>query len=470
MLVTVAALLVAEILLLLFVTFGVILNPQFIPYLAAESITSSAAELYPYLDETPPDTNGIYSWLTRTAVTGFTGGESQGEVQFSPSYFSQGDGQVLVLDTQDRVQAILPQQPALIGKPVDIKSYPGLETLLPLAHAGEQNSSKLYVYAPDQRLTIAAPVVGPDNKVRGTLVVSGTLFESEGTDWRGFFSLFGYSLLFFTIAAGLVGTFFGFITARGLTKRLRAVSRAADAWSRGDFSVRIPDRSGDELSQLAGRLNQMSGQLQTLMQTRQELASLEERNRLARDLHDSVKQQVFATAMQVGAAKELTSADPGAALVHLNEAERLARLAQQELNALIRELRPAALENKGLVKAMREHLADWSAQNHIPADLRVQGERPLPLTSEQALYRVMQEALSNIARHSGATTVQLHLSWQEKQITLSIQDNGHGFDVNAPQQGVGLHSMCERLEALGGTLHIHSDSHGTCVEAICPLS
>jgi NarL family two-component system sensor histidine kinase LiaS len=146
--------------------------------------------------------------------------------------------------------------------------------------------------------------------------------------------LVGISLILFTIAAGLVGTVFGYFTARGLTKRLRTLSRAADSWSKGSFSIIVQDRSEDELGQLAQHLNQMAEHLQNLLQTRQELATLDERNRLARELHDSVKQQVFATSMQVGAARASIDQDPQAAQAHLAEAEQLSRQAQKELTTL----------------------------------------------------------------------------------------------------------------------------------------
>jgi signal transduction histidine kinase len=217
------------------------------------------------------------------------------------------------------------------------------------------------------------------------------------------------------------------------------------------------------------RLNEMSEQLKALLQTRQELASLEERNRLARDLHDSVKQQVFATVMQVGAARELMTANPAAAETHLIEAERLARLAQQELTVLIRELRPAALEGRGLAAALRDYLANWSQQCGIAHNLRVQGERALALTAEQALYRVIQEALSNIARHSSATQVDIHLAWLDGRLRLTIEDNGSGFNPESnANHGVGLHSMSERVEGLNGTLTIESSPRGTKILIDCP--
>jgi NarL family two-component system sensor histidine kinase LiaS len=214
----------------------------------------------------------------------------------------------------------------------------------------------------------------------------------------------------------------------------------------------------------------MAEQLQNLLQTRQELATLEERNRLARELHDSVKQQVFATAMQVGAARALLDQHPEASKENLAQAEQLVRQAQQELTTLIRELRPAALEGKGLATALRDCVADWSRQNQIPAEVRVRGERPLPLRLEQALFRVAQEALTNIARHSQATAVELDLVWRQNQVILAIADDGQGFNVLAKDgKGLGLHSMRERIEALGGHLEVKSKT-GAGTQVIAQVS
>ena len=285
------------------------------------------------------------------------------------------------------------------------------------------------------------------------------------------FLLFPSALAILGFAA-VVGTVFGFITARGLTRRVDRLIQAADAWSRGNFSVAVHDTSQDELSHLARHLNRMAEDLQNLLQAREELAALEERNRLAQDLHDSVKQQVFAAAMQVAAARHLLDQNPGQAKIHLEEAERLARQAQRELTALIRELRPAALEGKGLAAALREYVAEWARQTGIDADVHVQGERPLPLHVEQALFRIAQEALSNVAKHSGATRAVVRLVWETEHVVLTVEDNGQGFDVEASLgQGLGLRSMEARARRLNGYLRVESrPGEGTRIIARCPVT
>ncbi len=187
-----------------------------------------------------------------------------------------------------------------------------------------------------------------------------------------------------------------------------------------------------------------------------DLAVAEERNRLARDLHDSVKQQVFATTMQLGAARVLLQHDPQAAHAHVVEAEQLAQQAGAELSLLIHELRPVALGDKGLAEALHTYSRDWSRQTHIRADMHLQGERRLPPATEHALLRVAQEALANVARHSQATAVTIDLTYAPEGVTLAITDDGHGFDSTTAATGVGLASMRERIEGLGGCMHVTS--------------
>jgi two-component system, NarL family, sensor histidine kinase LiaS len=469
-LVTVVALLVVEIAVLGVVVI-VLFNSNILPSLAAQAVFGTASQVAPYLEEQPPDMVGLHNWLDKISVSGYSYLDSTGDyVEFKSDTFTGKDGQILILDPQKNLLAAFPSSTSFpIGEPVDISSKAELGPLLDLALSGEDNYHELYRVSSKRMLLVAVPVKSKDGKVLGAMVFTGTLVSLE----RSFGQIpafFGGSLLLFTAAAGIVGTVFGLVTARGLTRRLRKVTQAADAWSRGDFSVTIADRSNDELGQMARRLNRMSQQLENLLHTRQELATLEERNRLARDLHDSVKQQVFATAMQVGAARELLPGDPTQAKNRLSDAEQLARQAQQELSSLIRELRPVALENKGLVVALRELLAEWSKQTGVQAELRLQGERTLPLGIEQTLYRVVQEALANVIRHSGAARADVRLTWESNRVNLSIRDNGHGFDLDtAAGQGVGLQSMRERVQESGGTFTVDSNTSGTQIEAVIPL-
>lgn len=345
------------------------------------------------------------------------------------------------------------------------QSWANLQAVL---HDSRGTTSKVDSEA-DGTLVAEAPIVGNAGNLQGVLILKTAkpdIFQLV----RDFLQLIIITGIVVTIIAAIAGTVFGYLTARGLTRRLKRLSSAADRWGNGDFSAFTHDTSQDELGQMSRQLNNMAEQLRNLLQARQELATLEERNRLARDLHDSVKQQIFAVVMQIGATKILLNRDVNAAEVRLNEAEKLIKQAQQELTSLIRELRPAALEGKGLVTALRELTTDWVQQTDIVANLRVEGTQTLSLAVEEALFRIAQEALSNVARHSKATLVQMLLTTAEDTVTLSVIDNGQGFDTTGQgSPGAGLLSMRERMKTLGGDVQIESSAgKGTRIVARCP--
>jgi NarL family two-component system sensor histidine kinase LiaS len=236
--------------------------------------------------------------------------------------------------------------------------------------------------------------------------------------------------------------------------------------------MRVTDRSRDEIGHLADHLNEMATDLHTLLQVRQELAALEERNRLARDLHDAAKQQLFATLMQINAARALLRQDVEAADEKLAHAEQIGRAAQKELSLLIHELRPVALHQQTLPDALEAYAEEWSRQSGIGLHYTSDVSTPLAPAVEQALFRVAQEALANVLRHSDATHVDIALNHEQAAVTLTIADNGRGFDPdNLPRRGIGLHSMRERLAAIDGTLTIDSTpGRGTCIAAQVPVN
>ena len=115
-----------------------------------------------------------------------------------------------------------------------------------------------------------------------------------------------------------------------------------------------------------------------------------------------------------------------------------------------------ALQGKGLAPAVREYATDWSRQTGIELEVHVQGERSLPLDVEQAAFRIVQEALANVARHSQAVRAEIDLIYTGLDVTCTIRDDGTGFDPDKARDGFGLRSMQERANALGSTLKIES--------------
>src|ERR671916_3163338 len=379
------------------------------------------------------------------------------------------EGALFVVDEKGSLLVSVPELRGFTeGERFEADRVPRLDPLVDAALNGEEKARNLSANTPQGRILTAIPIEGENGRVSGALVGTFRMPDLTGP----LLIAVGVSAVLLMIPAAFLGTIFGFFTAWGLTRRLRMLALAAQSWSQGNFSVVTRDRSKDELGQLSRELNDMAAQLESLIQAKGELATLEARNRFARDLHDSVKQQVFATSLQIAAARALIDQeDKEAAESHLAQADELVRLAQKELNVLIHQMRPAALEGKGLSAALQHYATDWSKKSEIPAEVHVRGEREAPLEVEQALFRLAQEALANVAKHSGAGNVEVDLIYASDSLTLRVADDGRGFDpAKNPGEGFGLQSMHERLEKLGGRVEVESaPGKGTRVTCVCPL-
>ena len=472
-LVTTAAILVVEVALVV-VAWGMLLRSNAWPKLFIPMFEDAVADIAPSVAARPPDTVRLQQWLETLSRSGKISTESSDSsrqhvrLNLSPAALSL----TIITDAEGRVLATFPDRECTTGMLVENCLPPVALQPVQAAFQGEKAPDRLVVRARHE-VFLAVPIYksSAEDEVVGTFVAQIVLPRWTQLPREILGMLFPSALIILLLAVP-VGTLFGFLAARGLTRRLTALANAADAWGRGDFSLFVHDTSRDELGQVARRLNRMAEELQNLLQAREELAAIEERHRLARDLHDSVKQQVFATTLQIAAARNLLDTHPDQAKEHLAEAERLAHQAQQELTALIRELRPAALTGKGLAAALQEYVETWARQSGIHADLRLRGERPLPLHIEQAVFRVIQEALANVVKHSGADAVTVTLLWSQSALDVVVEDNGQGFHVQgALSKGLGLNNMAERVRALGGEFRIVSHpGQGTRLSFRIPLN
>jgi signal transduction histidine kinase len=229
----------------------------------------------------------------------------------------------------------------------------------------------------------------------------------------------------------------------------------------GVFNVGFtsPNLIGDDITRLFSALTQRASisiaNMELFEQTK-DLAVMEERNRLARDLHDSAKQKAFAALAQLGTVRGILNGNGNSATMHLNEAENLVSDVIQELTFLVQEIYPIALQEKGLPAVMREYAFEWENRNEIKVNLALQNERRLPLGIEQAIYRVTQESLANIARHSNAKRVDISLMYNGGSLQLAVADDGCGFDMDLKGHGLGLRSIRERVSSVHGTVQIQS--------------
>ncbi len=207
-----------------------------------------------------------------------------------------------------------------------------------------------------------------------------------------------------------------------------------------------------------------------LYEQAQELAALEERQKLARELHDSVSQSLYGISLGAHTARTLLDRDPGQVAKPLEYILALAEAGLAEMRALIFELRPESLETEGLASALIKQAAALHARYDVPVETDLCDEPDLPLKMKQELYRVAQEALHNTIKHARTSKVNVRLRRTSEAIILEIRDNGRGFDPLGSFPGhLGLLSMQERIKNLGRVLSIESTpGQGTTIRARVP--
>ena len=432
---------------------------------APKALSDLSPRLAPYLLRNPVDTTQLEAALNDIDTL-----KNPDKADFSAPVPRSGENVLMVVDTTGTVMAL--SNPALqehLGTNLLETLESDQAIILQRALSGQEAASS-WSASLLQPLYIASPLQSADGRVIGAAFMYQTVFSQEQL-YGSSFLLIVVTLLIFLMFAAPVGALFGAFRARGLTRRLEHLKLAANAWSHGDFSARVEDTSKDELGELAQQLNSMARELQALVQTRQQLATLEERQRIARDLHDSVKQQVFATTLQIGAARLNLEKDKTTTYKHLSEAEKLATDARVELTRLINALKPAELEEKSFSLALRELAEQWTHQHGMTLEHHLGDTHTLTEDMQHILYRVAQEALANIGKHSQAKHVGIKLEQISGDIIMDISDDGQGFKLShTSPQGHGLGFMKERLEASGGDLEIHSTlGKGTLIRAHLPL-
>jgi signal transduction histidine kinase len=203
-----------------------------------------------------------------------------------------------------------------------------------------------------------------------------------------------------------------------------------------------------------------------------EAASQEERHRLARDLHVSIKQQIFVMHTAAATAQARLESDPSGASEAIDQVRKSAREAMAEMEAMLDQLRASPLENTGLVEALKKQCEALGFRTGAEVTFTL-GELPpseaLPVGAQQALFRVAQEALANVGRHARAHRVTVTLDSTPLSVQLRVEDDGVGFDREQPATGMGIGNMEARVAGLGGTLAVTTKpGSGTLVRASVP--
>jgi nitrate/nitrite-specific signal transduction histidine kinase len=230
-----------------------------------------------------------------------------------------------------------------------------------------------------------------------------------------------------------------------------------------------------ELDHLSTLVDQIAVAIENarLYEQSRDLAIVEERTRLARELHDSVTQSLFSIVLNAEAANTLLPTEPDRSSEAIQRLQEIAQDALAEMRSLIHELRPPSLGEQDFESALERYINVIRKRYSLDVRLKIRGELGLSREFEQALYRIVQEALNNVVKHAEADRAEIELVLQEQGVWLLIEDNGVGFDSSqAPQQErhFGLDSMRERAESLGGLFEIESaPQKGTRIRVDIPL-
>ena len=303
-----------------------------------------------------------------------------------------------------------------------------------------------------------------------------------------------------SVMALIVSVLAGRYLSRRFGKRITDLQLASTAISQGNFDLRLDTHGQDEISQLAQAFSQMAQRLkrqmtelqeladynQQLMFEKEGLARAEERHHLARELHDAVKQQIFALHLGMGSLLSRKSLEGAQSKDNLKDLGKLSHEILIEMDHIIRELRPASLEDRGLVAALSDYVEQFEASRGIKSSFEAHDGFELSIAQEQCLYRIAQEALNNVYRHAAAKHVALTLKYSFDEVLLYVADDGDGFDVRALRNektgsnanstasskttGTGIQGMHDRLKAFSGSLHIDSEQgRGTRISARLPI-
>ncbi len=260
----------------------------------------------------------------------------------------------------------------------------------------------------------------------------------------------------------------GLILTLSLQRSLWLVFRALASLNAGQLPARLSTRWHGPLGRLIFRVNDLIAREREVQDLRKDLlrqagesAAQQERNRLARELHDSIKQQIFGISLSAAAVQARWESDAPGAREALSDVQRSAEEAMVEMNALLQQLSPAPLEKVGLRQALREQCEALGYRTG--AEVKIEfGDLPdddrLPPGAQEGIFRIAQEALSNVARHARATQVHLYLGQCEAggHLVLEIRDDGRGFAKDAVPEGMGLENIQQRVQALAGELTVDS--------------
>ncbi len=278
----------------------------------------------------------------------------------------------------------------------------------------------------------------------------------------------------------------GYHSSKSIRRQLEEISLGAKNLAYGNLDYRLSYSGNVEVDSIIAAFNEMAERLSSQVNALQSLAEeneqllkeakitavSEERQRLARDLHDAVSQQLFAISMMAATALKVAEDDGAKAAALMGEIAHSAHQAQSEMRALLLQLRPLTLQEESIAEALMSLAAELEGKQGLKCVLKTE-QVNLSKNMENQLFRIAQEALSNILRHAEAkkVTISLMMSENGRRVFLIIEDDGQGFDpAKIPPTSFGIRSIRERATLLGGTAQwITVPGRGTKVEIRVPI-
>jgi signal transduction histidine kinase len=256
-----------------------------------------------------------------------------------------------------------------------------------------------------------------------------------------------------------VGVLFGLLTTRGPVRRLRRLAGATLEVAQGELDQRVPTGGPGEVGQLEANFNTMAERLQRAVEEQHRLvddrARTEERARIARELHDSISQDLFSIGLIAGGLQKALPPD-SALQAEVRAMRTTIDGTMNEMRAMLLELRPAALDERGLVPALTDLCAAYAERLGVAVELDLE-PMEVPPPADHALLRIAQEGLANAVRHADARRITLRLFRRGDRAELVVSDDGRGFDEEtASMHGLGLRVMRERARELGGAVSVTS--------------
>jgi NarL family two-component system sensor histidine kinase LiaS len=273
------------------------------------------------------------------------------------------------------------------------------------------------------------------------------------------------------VGLGIISLLIGYEAALTFQRKLDVLHLAIMQVSKGNLSSRIDVSGTDTFDAVYEDFNEMTDWVEGKMRLLQRLgeesvmqhmnsneaAVLEERKRLARDLHDTVSQQLFAIHMSSASLQKMLVSRPEAVGAVVEQLVTMSQHAQKQMRGLIAQLRPLELEGKSLGDALDQWFPVYCNQNGLQGKLDLQYQTPFSEALEHQLFLIIQEGMANVVKHAKAIHVLLALYETDNQFILQITDDGQGFDISRTQQtSYGLATMKERAQRLGGSGEITS--------------